>query len=396
MKFIYRTLVVVTFLFFNLSNAYAQKEIQTVDTNSIDISGFSDCTHHWYDINDGEQVINPLPNQPRYVPSEIARIADNILLYQKDNGGWAKNYDMLALLTNAQRAAIINAKNTTNTTFDNGATHSHIEYLAQAYTRTKDERYKDACLRGLDFLLSAQYTNGGWPQTYPEIHGYSNYITFNDGAMTGVMTVLQHIINNEPSYAFVDTVRRQKATKAFAKGLECILRCQIIEHGKRTVWCQQHDNIDFHPQDARNFEPACKCSEESADIVLLLMSISHPSDKIIASIQGAVKWYQDSKLHGIRIKTINTPTEKFRYHSVSFDRVVEQDTSAPFIWTRYYELGSNKPIFCNRDKQIVYTLAEVDKERRTGYTWYNYEPQKVLDAYPRWQKQWAPEHNVLQ
>jgi PelA/Pel-15E family pectate lyase len=396
MKPIGRILAAMILTLISISVAYNQKIIQTADTNGIDISGFSDCTHHWYDINDGGQVLDPLPNQQRYATREVTHIADNILLYQKNNGGWAKNYDMLAILTDEQHTTIANVKDATNTTFDNGATHSHIEYLAKAYTLTKKERYKEACIRGLDFIFAAQYANGGWPQTYPEVHGYSNYITFNDGAMVGAMTVLQHIMINEPYYAFVDAERRQKATKAFAKGLECILQCQIIEQGKRTVWCQQHDNVDFHPQDARNFEPASKCGEESADIVLLLMSIPHPSNDIIASIQSAVKWYDDSKIQGIRVKTISTPMEKFKYHSVNFDRIVVKDSSAPFIWTRYYELGTNKPIFCNRDKKIVYSLAEVDKERRTGYGWYNYEPQKVLDKYPGWQKQWDPEHNALQ
>jgi hypothetical protein len=39
-------------------------------------------------------------------------------------------------------------------------------------------------------------------------------------------------------------------------------------------------------------------------------------------------------------------------------------------------------------------MADVDRERR-AYGWYTYDPQKALDAYPAWQKKWAPELNVL-
>jgi len=42
------------------------------------------------------------------------------------------------------------------------------------------------------------------------------------------------------------------------------------------------------------------------------------------------------------------------------------------------------PLFCNRDGIIVYSLAEVARERRTGYGWYTDEPREVLKKYPKW------------
>lgn len=65
------------------------------------------------------------------------------------------------------------------------------------------------------------------------------------------------------------------------------------------------------------------------------------------------------------------------------------DSSAAPIWTRYYELKTHRPLFCNRDSKVVYSLAEVLRERRDGYGWYTYEPQKVLKAYPEWEKKWV-------
>ncbi|MEI6586114.1 MAG: pectate lyase, partial [Sediminibacterium sp.] len=68
------------------------------------------------------------------------------------------------------------------------------------------------------------------------------------------------------------------------------------------------------------------------------------------------------------------------------DKVMVIDSLAPPIWTRYYELKTHKPIFCNRDSKIVYSLAEVLRERRDGYAWYTYAPQQVINAYPTWLK----------
>ena len=74
---------------------------------AIDLSPFQDASHHWYDISDNDKIVSPVPNQPKYKPTQITGIADNILLYQKNNGGWPKNYDITAILTEEQKAKLI-------------------------------------------------------------------------------------------------------------------------------------------------------------------------------------------------------------------------------------------------------------------------------------------------
>lgn len=352
---------------------------------AINIFGFQDSAHHWKDITDHEQVIVRLRDQKEYKPTQVRKIADNILLYQQKNGGWPKNYDMLAILTPEQKRILAQKRDSDNTTFDNGATHSQIEYLAHAYTMKHDVRYKDAALRGIRFILEAQYPNGGWPQFYPDTSGYRKYITFNDNAMVGVMTVLLHIVQSEPYYSFVDAGTRAEVRKAFWKGIDCILKCQIKENGKLTVWCQQHDNVTLKPRGARTFELPGKASEESTQIVELLMKIKHPDQRIITSVKSAVRWFRESAIHGIRIKTIKAPYVVYKFHKSGNDRIVVKDTSASPIWARYYELGTNRPFFANRDGNKVYKLSEVYRERRTGYAWYGYWPAPLLNKYyPKW------------
>ena len=352
--------------------------------NEMDISGFFDSAHHWYDITDNAQAFLPLPDQKRYDPSQVKGIADNILLYQQKNGGWPKNYDMLAILTEKQKAIIKEGRDSLHTGFDNGATYSHVEYLAKAFTQLNDEKYKNACLHGIIYILNAQYANGGWPQFYPDTSGYRKYITFNDDAMVGIMNVLHHIVQHKPYYSFVDKDLQEKVRKAFDKSIDCILKCQIVENGKPTVWCQQHDNVDFHPQHARTFELPSKCGEESTGIVLLLMDIEQPSTKIINSVKNAVDWFKESEVMGIRVKRIQAPEIKFKYRKSNTDKIVVSDSTAPPIWARFYSLKDNKPFFTDRDGIPVDSLSEVGRERRDGYTWYTYEPQKVLDVFPTW------------
>ena len=378
--------LVATIVIAAMLPAHAQETRKPAAHLEIDISGFYDSSHHWYDIQDEDRIITPEKDQQRYAPSEIRMIADNILLFQKSNGGWPKNYDMLAVLTPEQRKAVLRAKEELTTGFDNGATYTQVEYLARAFTVTSDKRYEEACLRGIRYVLSAQYPNGGWPQFFPDTSGYRKYITFNDGAMIGIMKTLKNIVEKEPRYAFIEEELRTKVRVALKRGIDCILQCQIREKGVLTAWCQQHDNIDFRPCEARVYELPSISGQEGAEVALFLMSVQNPTHEVIAAVEAAVQWFRKSQITGIRIEEIKAPREQFIYHTSSNDKVVVNDPNAPPIWARFYELGTGKPLFSDRKGKRLYSMAEVERERRTGYGWYSYIPEEVLKRYPAWKK----------
>ncbi len=372
------------FCLFSVISSNAQNKVTTIDTGD-----FNDAAHHWYDIKDKSNTINPRPGHPRYRATEIENIADNILLYQKANGGWPKNYDMQAILSAEQKDSLIKAKKEAHTTFDNGSTYAQVAYLAKAYALIKKEDYKRSLEKGLDFIMDAQYGNGGWPQFYPiEPNNYSRYITFNDDAYIGILQVLKDIADDKPEYDFIEPKQKQKLIKSYNKGLDCILKTQINDAGKPTAWCQQYNEITLEPAWARKFEPPSICNRESVEIVLLLMSIYNPSDAVKKSVQNAVEWFEASKIPDTNVLTVDAPEMVTPFTVSKHDKIVINSPGAPPIWTRYYELKTHRPLFCNRDSKVVYSLAEVDRERRDGYGWYTYEPQKVLKAFPEWKKKW--------
>ncbi len=328
-----------------------------------------------------------------YATDQAVRIADNVLLYQRNTGGWQKGVDMARVLGEQDKAKLRKAKSRKDSTLDNGATHTQIRYLAKVYYATELKRFRQALLRGIDYLLEAQYANGGWPQFYPlEGHsGYSRYITFNDNAMIGAMSVLRDIAENKPEYAFVDKARRQKAEKAVRKGIECILKCQIVVDGKKTAWCAQHDEETFVPRKARSYELPSISGSESVGVVRFLMHIDNPAPEIIEAVQSAVAWFDRVKLTGIR--QINKPDSSMER---GYDKIIIKDASTPPMWARFYGIGTDKPIFCSRDGIPKASLAEISYERRTGYSWLGYYATSLLaQDYPAWQMKWAPEKNVL-
>lgn len=168
----------------------------------------------------------------------------------------------------------------------------------------------------------------------------------------------------------------QQARASFDKGIGCILKTQIRVDGKPTVWCAQHDEHTFVPAPARAYELASFSGAESASIVALLMSIPHPSPEIVAAVKGAVAWFETHAVKDIRVERVPDGSPK------GDARVV----SAPgnILWARFYDLETGKPFFCGRDGVKHATLAEIEKERRGGYSWYTNAPQHVLDRYAKW------------
>lgn len=320
-----------------------------------------------------------------YASTEAIRIADNLLLYQNNSGGWFKNIDMAKELSIAEQEKVKAQKDSEGSTIDNNSTYTQLRYLAKVYKSANLDRLKDSFFKGFDYLIKAQYKNGGWPQFYPLIKGYYTHITFNDNAMIGVMNLLRDIVDKKPEFNFVDNNRIKLAEAALEKGIDCILKCQIIVNGKPSVWCAQHDEYTYAPAKARTYELPSFSGAESVGIVEFLMGIKKPSDKIIKSVKGAVEWFEKSKLTGI--KQILVPDEKAPRGR---NKIIVNDSSAPPLWARFYELNSNKPIFCSRDGIIHYDISEISYERRNGYNWLSDWPLKLLsEDYPLWQKKFS-------
>ena len=84
---------------------------------------------------------------------------------------------------------------------------------------------------------------------------------------------------------------------AVAKGQQCIHKCQIVVDGKKTAWCQQHDQRTLEPAQGRISENPSLSGAESVGVVRYLMSIESPSPEVVAAIEGAVAGAVPSSTH---------------------------------------------------------------------------------------------------
>jgi PelA/Pel-15E family pectate lyase len=308
---------------------------------------------------------NLLKNPNSWFSSDDGRATlERMLSWQSKHGDWPKNKDTTTKEFEGDRSKIVG-------TFDNGATTGELRVLARAFTVTSVARYQEAFLTGFDHLLEAQYANGGWPQYFPLRKGYYTHITFNDGSMIRLMEFLQDATSAE-DFAFLDGSRRDAARKAIERGIECIIKCQVIVNGTPTVWCAQHDEVTLAPADARSYELASLSGSESAGILKFLMRLEKPSPEVIRAVKAGVAWFELAKIEGIRVDKING------------DRQVIEDASASPVWARFYEIETNRPFFCDRDGVRKYALNQIGKERRNGYSWYGNWGESLANAYAKW------------
>jgi hypothetical protein len=187
-------------------------------------------------------------------------------------------------------------------------------------------------------LLRAQYPNGAWPQGFdgklrattndpgkraqipkewsrtPDVKEYWWKYTFNDGAMGDCIRTLLEAHERLKKPEYLEAARR---------GGDFILLAQLP--GPQSGWAQQY-NFAMEPAWARRFEPPAVSSGESAGIIRTLIDLyaATGDEKYLKPIPAAIDWLQRSQIG----------TNK---------------------WARFYELGSNKPLYFTKDYRLVYT-----------------------------------------
>ncbi len=302
-----------------------------------------------------------------FLTAEGRSVLGHVLTNQSAAGSWPKNVNTAGALLAGPRTDL-------RGTFDNGATTGELRLLARAFSATTNAAYRDAFLHGLGAILESQYPTGGWPQFHPApAQSYHRLITYNDGAMQRLLELLQDVLR-EPHYAFVPVETRRQIGTAFERGLDCIVKSQIRVRGRLTVWCAQHDPVTLEPRGARTFELVSLSGAESAGLLGFLMRLDRPSPDIIRAVHAGARWFAESEMRGVREARVNG------------DKRIEPDPTAPPLWARFYEIDSNRPLYCGRDGAKKFDFAGIEPERRNGYAWHGSWGESVARRYADWAK----------
>lgn len=268
---------------------------------------------------------------------DAARETAGALIYgQLQSGGWSQ----VVHFAKANRMGKYRngrGGNMNNSSLDDDQTQAALVFLMRMdrALNFRDEKVHDAATYGLDALLKAQFSNGGFPQIwtkpadvkvsgaakYPDydwktegrVKNYWDYPTLNDGLAGTVCDVLIEAH---------DTYKDAKYKAALAKLGDFLVAAQMPD--PQPGWCQQY-SYDMVPIWARKFEPAAITGSESQDAMRTLIRIARYTGdkKYLAPIPKALAY---------------------------FDKCLLPDGKV----ARFYELKTNKPLYMNAKYELTY------------------------------------------
>lgn len=233
-----------------------------------------------------------------------------------------------------------------NATFDDRVTPDAALFLLRFYRLTREAAYREPVLKALDFVLAAQFENGAWPQRFPlrneyahdGLPDYTSFYTLNDGAMQAIVELLLDAHDTFADSRYFDSVRRAMAALIAMQG-----------PGNQAAWAEQH-GPDLRPIAARTHEPAGYVLRESwMSIVMLEEFYLRTGDaKYLAPVPRCLDW---------------------------FDRVNREAAAAKYPTPRYWEPGTNKPLY-------VVRTAELTPEGYGKYIWTTDPAKARCDGNP--------------
>jgi len=206
-----------------------------------------------------------------------------------------------------------------NATFDDRVTTDAGLFLLRFYLLSREAAYREPVLKALDFVLKAQYPNGAWPQRFPlryefvhdGLPDYTSFYTLNDGAMSGIIELLLEAHERLGDARYFESARR---------GADALLALQGPEG--QAAWAEQH-GPDLRPIAARTHEPAGYVARESQMAIAMLRSLylRTGDPRYLAPIPRCLDW---------------------------FDRINREAAAQKYPAPRYWEPGTNKPLYVVR------------------------------------------------
>lgn len=297
---------------------------------------------------------------------DIDKYTYNLTTWQMDNGGFFKAFaDKYKNPYSSGDKSGWKVGGKYLGTIDNNATIQEMRLLAIRYKATSNSNYKKTFKTSFNkaakYLLDMQRTSGGFPQAWPKRKGYSDHITLNDNAMIRVMVTIMDIANGTAPFDgdIIDDATRNKMRAALEKSVDYLIRAQIVNNGVPTVWCAQHDTVNYAPRPARSYELESKSGSESAGVVWFLMNWPKQTPAVQKSVTSAINWFK-----------------KTRVPDLKFNKGNFVKSSGASLWYRFYEVKNDNYFFCDKTnsnaesaKTKTQDITKLSDDRRYGYQW---------------------------
>ena len=310
-----------------------------------------------FEMGSGQSFANP------DATPEAAILTANLISWQLPCGGWSKAVSYATPRPPGSSWTSGSDPHHYAGTLDNRSTTGQLLFLAGRYADYPSAAIKASVERGIDYLLEAQFPNGGWPQNYPLEGSYHDSITLNDDAMLHAIEVLTAASNGTADWAWLDSERKNLAAAASARGVSALLDLQVKVDGKLTVWAAQYDPLTMQPVSARGYELAALSGGESVGVLRLLLKVRPVTPGIVSAVEAGMTWFASHEM---------------------------QDSGSG--WSRFYDLATQKPFFPGKRDGKAYPSEEAMRKNNPGG--YDFAVKKAAELpkyHARWLKTLAKE-----
>ena len=183
-----------------------------------------------------------------------------------------------------------------NATFDDAGTAEASQLLLRVYLEKRERKYRAPLDKAIQFVLDAQYPNGGWPQRFPFVengglHGnpdYTPYITFNDDVAGENIEFLLycHQALGSNDRRLVDAIQR---------GMDIFVATQ--QPMPQPAWGLQHYPDTLTPAPARTIEPKAFATHTTATNIRSMIGFYKLTGdrKYLARLPEALDWLDQVK-----------------------------------------------------------------------------------------------------
>jgi PelA/Pel-15E family pectate lyase len=250
-----------------------------------------------------------------------------------------------------------------NATFDDGGTIESGLFLLRLNAHSKDKTVLKALEKVIGLVLESQYPNGGWPQRYPLMKGfskngipdYTGYITLNDDVLHK---------NIEFLLTCSERLHRPELRAKAIKAMHC---CRDLQQkGAYPGWSDQY-TLDGKPAQARSYEPRAINTATTVKCVQLMLEfyVTTGDSTFLTGIPAALDFVESQRLS---------------------DSVVAQSGkhfrgSETFMTPRFVDPVNGLPLYVHRKgSNVVNGTYYVDQDIR--HTIVHYSSQAMFDLKP--------------
>lgn len=305
---------------------------------------------------------------------QILAIADNLLLMQRNSGGWPANRNPFRKLSDDERLQFLKDQNAQDGSFANHTMFPQIFYLSHVYLQTGDVRYRNAARKGLRLVLAAQLYNGGWTLNARPATAIAVDQAVVDTAVTlDALRFLRKVAAGLMPYGYIPFDVRREAAEAVRKGDALLLRLQQAHNSRASIWAGAYSLETSRPVAARGQPLPTLDVAVSTDIVRYLMQIQRPPAEVIRAVEGAVDWFERNSMQRWYSRLPQVAYGGPWPHSESLP-------STEPLWASHYQIDTSTPVVAGA------SLAAQDTGVVYGPGVGAWAETLLSEAYPAWRE----------